>query len=253
MTLSALALLLAALLESIDPAARATANQIPALGWRLLATRAYLRAGNTLTERWSWSVEQAAAFATSPQGKTFQTAIETVQCTFSAAHPGFELYVNPDFRSLEVQLQRWNTNESVGRAAQQILDAARVAAAAQGFAGTPSSVSIDRLHAWLTNYKPDPPPSLAAPGLSPHGQAHAVDFQVQGGNRIVAGTDTTAITEEWEQGGWERKLAAAIRASGAPFEGPLQSPREPWHYRYEPRSGAPVAKECASGQSPVPG
>lgn len=253
MTQTALVLLLAALLESIDPSARATANQISDLGRRLLATRAYLRAGTALQERWSWSTDQAAAFASSREGQAFQDAIAGVQCSFRAANPGFELYVNPDFRSLEVQLQRWNVNDSVGRAAQQILDAARKAASNQGFAGGPTSVRVDRLHAWLVAYVPDPAPSLAAPGLSPHGQARAVDFQVQGGDRIVAGTDTTAITKEWEQGGWERKLAAAIQAAGAPFEGPLQSPREPWHYRYEPPDGAAVTNICVTGLRPAPG
>jgi hypothetical protein len=45
----------------------------------------------------------------------------------------------------------------------------------------------------------------------------------------------------WEGQGWARRLAAAMRDTR--FVGPLQSPNEPWHYEYLPRTGAVGAKE----------
>ena len=82
-----------------------------------------------------------------------------------------------------------------------------------------------------------PVPTLAAPGLSPHGRMRAVDFQVESSRRIVAGTDSTAIASEWIAAGWKARLQAAIVAADVGFHGPLAMPDEPWHYDFRPEAG----------------
>jgi hypothetical protein len=83
--------------------------------------------------------------------------------------------------------------------------------------------------------RPTPAPSLAAPGLSSHGQLRAYDFQIQRKNGpIVARTNTGAAATEWDDPGWTAKLAAAVKSAGSCWKGPLEFPREPWHYDYQP-------------------
>jgi hypothetical protein len=84
------------------------------------------------------------------------------------------------------------------------------------------------------SFKPDPTPSLAAPGLSLHGRMLAVDFQVMARDRIVAGTDPTTVVETWDTPGWRAKLQAAVSEANAGFVGPLKNPNEPWHYDFRP-------------------
>lgn len=220
--------MLNALLQQMPAQARATADAIPGLDRRLLATRAYIRAGDALAQRWSWSAEEAAAFASSGEGRELQRAVALVQCVFSARNPGYTLYVNPGFRSTAIQLQRWNTNASVGAAARRLLQMVE-----RDLAGAtdPKQGAAD-LKRYLAGHVPDPVPSLAAPGLSPHGQARAIDFQVMRNGRIIAGTSTATIGTEWDEAGWTTRLAQAVAQSGENLAGPLQSPREPWHYTY---------------------
>ena len=73
---------------------------------------------------------------------------------------------------------------------------------------------------------------LAAPGLSLHGQARAIDFQIMKNGQIVAGTEVSAVGAIWAKHGWGRKLQDAVQ--GTAFKGPLLSPNEPWHYEYQP-------------------
>ena len=90
----------------------------------------------------------------------------------------------------------------------------------------------DEFARFLTAYSPKPTPTIAAPGLSPHGQMCAVDFQVRKGMETVAGPDTKTIASIWRGQGWRDKLHAAVVTSGARFGGPLDDPDEPWHYDY---------------------
>ena len=59
-------------------------------------------------------------------------------------------------------------------------------------------------------------------------------LQQQAKNLLVAGTDSRRIDADWMATGWADRLARAVRASGESFSGPLQSPREPWHYAFRP-------------------
>ena len=150
---------------------------------------------------------------------------------FERANPGYELFVNPQVRSLDIQLVNWNRNESVAAASTRLLqDAVAHLGAVVGDTATREA----SLAAFLKSYTPEPIPTVAAPGLSPHGQMRAIDFQVHRGAEIVAGPDTQSIVSQWDQGGWSARLDSAVREASRKFIGPLASPREPWHYTYTP-------------------
>lgn len=221
-----------------DPRVADALARIDGTDRRLLALRSYLRSRDRLGERWSWSQEQIAAYESSPEHRELQLEIERVRQSFTGSNPGFELWVNPQVRSLDVQIASWNSNESVAAAA------ANLSAAARDFVGSPAFPAKDpgrarqALESFLAAHRPEPTPTVAAPGLSPHGQMRAVDFQVHQGDRIVAGPATATIAADWDAAGWAARLDAAVRAASNRFVGPLASPREPWHYTFSPEAVA---------------
>lgn len=228
---------LAALATELDPRAASALASIDGRGQRLLAARAYLRASSQLDGRWSWSAVEAAAFAGSPEKRALDAAIARVRCQFETDNPGHTLWVNPEFRSLDVQLERWNGNETVALAGAQLLAAVRRALAGSGPDPAGFAGGVSTLRRLLLEHQPIPVPTLAAPGLSPHGRLRAIDFQVESSGGIVAGTDSASIAAEWIAAGWKARLQAAITAADAGFHGPLAAPDEPWHYEFRPKAG----------------
>lgn len=228
---------LAALAAELDPRAASALASIDGTGPRLLATRAYLRASSQLDGRWSWSAAEAVAFEASPGKRDLDAAIARVRCRFEADNPGHTLWVNPEFRSLDVQLERWNENETIARAGENLLSSVRRALTGSGSHPAGSTANVSLLRTVLLEHQPSPMPTLAAPGLSPHGRMRAIDFQVESSGRIVAGTDSASIAADWITAGWKARLRAAISAADAGFQGPLASPDEPWHYEFRPEAG----------------
>jgi hypothetical protein len=221
-----------------DTRVAATLAGIDGTGRRLLALRSYLRSSDRLAERWSWTQDQIAAYEDSPEHRALLEEIERVRATFARENPGFELWVNPQVRSLDRQIDSWNTNESVAAAAAGLSAAAMALLAAPEFPAGDGDRGQRALESFLTGYRPVPTPTVAAPGLSPHGQMRAVDFQVHQGDRIVAGPKTATIAADWDAAGWSAKLDAAVREASNRFIGPLASPREPWHFTYSPEAVA---------------
>jgi hypothetical protein len=94
--------------------------------------------------------------------------------------------------------------------------------------------------AFLTGRATDPPETItfALPGLSFHGTGRAFDFVVVlGGNDVTSTSSSPQLRRMWRDDRWEDQLHDAIHAvdpSGNTFDGPLQSPDEPWHYNYDP-------------------
>ena len=214
----------------LEPRVIDALQRIPSAGRRLLALRAYLRAGDTLPERWSWSEEQLSNYPATPEGRAAAADIDAVIAVFSAANPGFTLHVNRKLRSLELQISRWNVDESVGTAA-----AALVVALEQRLTVNAPTPTTDQIRKALIQWEPHIAIALAAPGLSAHGQGRAFDFQVEHHGQIVAGVDVASATQQWDAAGWTQKLHAAVSAAGNHFSGPLESPHEPWHYAYSPK------------------
>jgi hypothetical protein len=231
-----------AVFGTLPPEAQAALVRIDELPRRLLAAAMYLQARG-LETRWSWSDEQIRAYEASPEHAAALAAIARVADRFAAENPGFTLRVNTDVRSLDAQLAAWNANASVAASAAPLLEAANPKCA-------PSAPQ--RFVAWLRGYRPSRP-NLAPPGLSPHGQAQAFDFQVLKGSVIVAPPDAGRIEADWIGAGWAARLAEAIRDAGPAFTGPLAMPNEPWHYAYDAkRDAVAAAQQPAETGEPVP-
>jgi hypothetical protein len=206
-----------------------TLEQIPDLNRRLLALRAYVRAGEDLQSRWSWSNDEIREYQRSREYQRLLTELDRVRIEFERRNPGYTLYVNTQVRSLDLQLERWNSNPRVGKTADNLGAAVRAALAG---GSEPTAASLERFRQLLATWRPHPVAPLAAPGLSSHGRMRAVDFAIMRNGRLVASTSVATVGREWEAPGWDRKLKEAIVAAGTRFEGPLKSPNEPWHYEY---------------------
>jgi len=207
---------------------------------QLLAVRAYLRAGAQLQSRWSWSAEEIRTYEASQEYRDLLTEIATVRARFEAANPGYSLYANTAARSLDLQVQRWNSNKSVGVIANRLQQAAERELAA--YPAHPDAKATLRFAEFLRAWRPVPAAApLAAPGLSLHGRSRAIDFQIVQHGRIIAPTEVGKVRSVWEDQGWARRLASVMRDTH--FVGPLQSPNEPWHYEYAPRTRAGDSKE----------
>jgi hypothetical protein len=213
----------------LDSRARQALKQILGADRRLLAVRAYLRAGDTLAQRWSWSAQQLADYGSTPEGHAANADIDAVADAFAAANPGFTLEVNRQPRSLEIQVAHWNENASVKAVAASLIESLE-----KHFAGRMRNPTDDELRAALIEWAPPVAATLAAPGLSAHGQGRAFDFQVLHDGRVIAGLEAAAAHRQWDAAGWTQKLHQAMKAAHGRFTGPLQSPYEPWHYAYSP-------------------
>lgn len=216
----------------LTPEQREALGRIPEEARRLLALRGYARAGGDAMSRWAWSRERIESYEKSPEYAAALAEIEKVRKEFEASNPGYTLRVNTNVRSLDEQLSKWNETESVERAGEELLARAREEVAASSYGDDAKASDVRRFENFLRASSTRATPTLAVPGLSPHGQARAFDFQVMRGTQLVAGT--SGVGETWDKAGWTLKLQEAVHRASTKFAGPLASPREPWHYDYRP-------------------
>ena len=207
-------------------------QQIDGTPRRLLAVRAYLRAGNELPSRWSWSSDEIHAHTRSREYRALVEETQKVRARFEAQNPGYTLYANTEVRGLELQITRFNTNKSVGKIAASLHQQAMAEVAKPVYDSPEQADSVQHFKQFLTRWRPSTAAPLAAPGISRHGQLRAIDFQVMKAGAVVAPTDTATVRRNWDAPGWTEKLQKAV--AGSNFRGPLQSPYEPWHYEYDP-------------------
>ena len=198
---------------------------------RLLALRGYLRAGREAASRWAWSRERIESYERSPEYAAALAEIEKVRLEFESANAGYTLRVNTQVRSLDEQLKKWNENDSVARAGEELLVRAREELSGSSYAEAPTAADVQRFERFLRGATTRVTPTLAVPGLSPHGQSRAFDFQVMRGSQLVAGPTGAGA---WDKEGWTEKVREAVTRASTKFTGPLASPREPWHYDYRP-------------------
>ena len=224
----------AAIAAQLDPRVPATLARIPDVGRQLLALRSYLRAGSTLAARWSWSEQEIRDFEQSQEFRDAQAELDRVVTAFAVAFPGYTLYVNRKVRSLDLQLERWNANPSVEAAAASLLEELQEASPPRR-----RRARAEWLRSKLASWTLAAPVTLAAPGLSAHGQSRAFDFQVERDGAIVAGTDAALAVQEWDAAGWTHRLRDVVLRASTRLQGPLEQPREPWHYVYVPDPGGP--------------
>jgi hypothetical protein len=229
------ATLIDAIAAEEDPRIVAALARIDGTDRRALALRAYLRVGPGIAERWSWSAAQITTFGQSPESRAMQAQIDGVRQAFIAANPGFDLWVNPDVRSLDIQLANWNRNVSVASASAGLLDALRKWHDSALVHAMSPAERRRAARKFLQDFVTTPAPTIAAPGLSAHGQMRAIDFHIRKGGRTVAGPGSAP--GNWHAAGWAQRLQSAVRAGSDQLEGPLQRPQEPWHYTYSPTRG----------------
>lgn len=198
---------------------------------RLLALRGYLRTGREASSRWAWSRERIESYEQSPEYAAALAEIDKVRREFEGANTGYTLRVNTQVRSLDEQLKKWNENDSVERAGGELLQRAREELAGPSYAEAPAAADAQRFERFLRGATTRVTPTLAVPGLSPHGQSRAFDFQVMRGSQLIAGPSGAG---QWDEEGWTEKVRAAVTRASTKFAGPLASPREPWHYDYRP-------------------
>jgi hypothetical protein len=217
--------------SSLAPEQREALERVDTDARRLLALRGYLRAGSEAASRWAWSRERIESYERSPEHAAALAEIDKVRREFEGANPGYTLRVNTQVRSLDEQLKKWNENDSVARAGEELLQSAREELAGSSYAETPTAADAQRFERFLRGATTRATPTLAVPGLSPHGQSRAFDFQVMRGSELVAGPSGAG---QWDSAGWTEKVRAAVTGASTKFSGPLASPREPWHYDYRP-------------------
>lgn len=217
-----------ALADSLPQSARATLARIPDPKRRLLAARSYAKAGDQIEDKWSWTEAQTHAFESSAEYQRMQAAINELKREFEQQNPGYSLYANTEVRTLDLQIERWNSNRGVQMTADELFDAMSAQMKSR------KVVSPDDLRTMLVKWHAPAAAPLAAPGLSAHGQLRALDFQVVRGSQLVAGTSIDSVARVWQREGWANRLHRAVTSISANFEGPLTSPNEPWHYRYTP-------------------
>jgi hypothetical protein len=216
----------------LAPEEREALARIPEEARRLPALRGYLRAGGDAMSRWAWSRERIESYEKSDEYAAALAEVEKVRREFERLNPGYSLRVNTKVRSLDEQLSKWNEAESVKAAGEELLERARAEVEGPAYAAAAGASDVRRFESFLRGAVTRVTPTVAVPGLSPHGQSRAFDFQVMRGSQLVAGT--SASDEAWDKAGWTQKLQDAVRGSSAKFGGPLESPREPWHYDYRP-------------------
>lgn len=212
-----------AVLALAPPPSEEALARIPDPGRKLLALRSYLRAGPGLAARWSWTEAEIKAFEGTSQQQALLAEIDAVKAHFKAANPGFEIHVHGTIRSLDEQIAKWNGNESVGAAAAEIMSAFSAA-----FPEGPADAK--KQAAWLRGFQSSTRANLAAPGLTLHGRASAIDFQIMKDGKIHAGANGKEVESAWRAEGWDLKLKTSMDAAGPAFKGPLKNPDEPWHY-----------------------
>ena len=216
----------------LAPEQREALGRIPEEARRLLALRGYLRSGGGAMSRWAWSRERIESYEKSPEYAAALAEVDKVRREFESSNPGYTLRVNTQVRSLDEQLSKWNETESVERAGEELLARAREEVAAASYGDDAKASDVRRFENFLRGSTTRATPTLAVPGLSPHGQARAFDFQIMRGSQLIAGT--SGVEAAWDKAGWTLKLQEAVGRASTKFTGPLASPREPWHYDYRP-------------------
>ncbi len=219
--------------RALDPRQREALAKIPEIPRKLLALRGYLRGGD-VGNKWSWTEEEVARYKTTAEYRAALAEVEKVRAAFASSNPDHTLHVNTEVRTLDEQLAGWNRVESVRAAGEELLAACQSELASPSYAEPPDESSAARFSRFLRDLRTSRTPTLAVPGLSPHGQLRAFDFQVMQGGSIIADTSSGSVGSRWDAAGWSDRLKEAVLKSGARLTGPLASPREPWHYTYTP-------------------
>jgi hypothetical protein len=221
--------------KRLDPRMQGALSHIPDDGRRLLALKYYTRRPGNLDQRWAMTAGQIAKHVGSKQHQRAVATVEAIKLRFAEQNPGYRLAVNTDVRSLEKQIEIWNTFASTEQAGNSILTKTeRALANDKAWPAEPTPQDVARFAKMIASTATSRTPTAAAPGFSLHGTGRAFDFIIWKGDEIVAGAVAETVGTVWDKAGWTKKLKEAITAVSPNFIGPLRGPYEPWHYDYRP-------------------
>ncbi len=194
----------------------------------LLALRRYIQKEKDLDAQWVWSERQIRDFEKSPEYGRTKIEIEKVKQAFTRLNGEEYTLGSSPIRNLDKQVKLWKGNKKVKAGAKDVRG--KCVRELADYPDLPDLQATKKFRAFLKQCSVHPEPTSAAPGLSDHGQMHAVDFVILKEGKTIAGTDTTTMQLKWDAPGWTDKLKEAVMQSASLFDGPLRSPREPWHY-----------------------
>ena len=217
---------------TLDPRPRAVLDRMPDRRRRMLAVVHYLRLGRHVDTLWTLSEAERRAYQRTAEHDRAMADVRAVRRVFAELNPGYVLVADTAGRPLRTQVSFWNRERSVAAAARELEDSAEAWLADAAFPDLPDSIAVARFLDRAAAYAPQRLPTVAVPGLSLHGRLRAFDFAVLRRGRVVAGTTSATIDSVWDRGGWAERLRQAVVRSGGHLVGPLDAPREPWHYEY---------------------
>ncbi|MBK6740383.1 MAG: hypothetical protein IPG64_22365 [Haliea sp.] len=153
-----------AVVARLDPRVSEVINRLDGTGRQLLAARSYVRSADDLADKWSWSQQQIDAYQGSHAQQQLDLEVNRVRVEFEFLNPGFTLHFNPDVRSLEVQIENWNSNTSVAAAAEELQVSATTFLTSGAIAKASASDGCDSFAIFLVAYVPGTAATIAAPG-----------------------------------------------------------------------------------------
>lgn len=217
--------------KSLDRRAQGALAGIDGTPRKLLALRSYLLTRGFKGE-WAWTNREMAAYRRSLEFRYANAEVDKVISLFQRRHPGLKLRTSKLARSLEEQVALWNTTGSIVVASTGLMKHTVRTMVKQDFPDTATKQSLAKFQTLIKNYAVRPVPTVAVPGMSDHGQLRAYDFIIWQGDKILAGSDGASIRNQWIGGGWSDRLRQIVYTASDRFDGPLESPHEPWHYTY---------------------
>jgi hypothetical protein len=217
--------------KALDKRIQSALEKIDGTPRKLLALKYYL-GRKSVKGSWAWTNKEMAAYRRSIDFRLANAEVDKVIALFQRTYPGYQLRTSKLARSLEDQLGLWNKTKSVTVASTNLTKQVVKAMATAAYPDTATKASLSKFQTLLKNHSSKPVPTVAVPGLSHHGQLRAYDFIIWQGDKILAGSDGASIRNQWVGGGWGNRLRQVIYTASNKFDGPLQSPNEPWHYTY---------------------
>lgn len=217
--------------KSLDKRVQSAIAKIDGTPRRLLALKYYL-GRKSVKGSWAWTNKEMAAYRRSAEFRQANAEVDKVISLFQRSYRGYQLRTTKLARSLEDQIGLWNKTKSVATASTALMKQTIKEMKAPAYPDTATKQSITKFQALLKKQKIKTVPTVAVPGLSHHGQLRAYDFIIWQGEKILAGSDGASIRNQWVGGGWGNRLRQIVYTASSRFDGPLQSPNEPWHYTY---------------------
>ena len=200
----------------------ATLKEIEGTPRRLLAARAYLRAGEGLRNRWSWSAEEIRAHTQSAEYRALIEETEQVRrasrrrIRVTRCTPTPRRAASSCRSRASIATSRWQTRR------ESLHKQAFVEIAKPRMARRPRRESVERFKKFLTRLASADGRGARGAGDFTSRQLRAIDFQIMKDGAIVAPTETATVKRNWDAPGWTEKLQAAV--CGQHFAGRCNRP-----------------------------